>query len=79
MLTYSGPEGPCALPISTFQLPILSFLITNFPLNVLKARYLLEYTAEIGKFQRLILPLNRRIKGSPWYLNDRLTQVLGCQ
>ena len=47
-------------------------------LSVLKARYLLESAAEIGKFQRLILPLNRRIEGPSWYLNERLTQVLGC-
>ena len=37
---------------------LLGFMI----LSVLKARYHLESTAEIGKFQRLILPLNRRIE-----------------
>ena len=48
------------------------------PLRLLKARYQLESTAEIGKFQRLILPLNRRVEGSSWYLNERVIQVLGC-
>ena len=31
-------------------------------LSVFKARYQLEATAEIGIFQRLVLPLNRRIE-----------------
>ena len=33
-------------------------------LSVHKARYQLESTAEIGIFQWLVLPLNRRIEGS---------------
>ena len=44
-------------------------------LSVLKARYQLETTAEIGILQRLVLPLNR-IEASSWCLNERLTQVL---
>ena len=41
---------------------ILLKLYLSF-LSVLKARYQLESAAEVGKFQRLILPLNRRIEG----------------
>ena len=42
-------------------------------LSVLKARYQLETTAEIGILQRLVLPLNKRIEASSWCLNERLT------
>ena len=45
-------------------------------LSVLKGRYQLESTAEIGVFQELILPLNRRTEGSIWYINEIITQVL---
>ena len=45
-------------------------------LSVLKARYQLETTAEMVIFQRLVLPLNKRIEASSWCLNERLTQVL---
>ena len=40
------------------------------------SRYQLESAAEIGKFQRLILPLNRRIEGLSWYLNERQLKYL---
>ena len=45
-------------------------------LSVLKARSQPESTAEMGNLQRLILPLNRRVEGSSWYLYESSTQVL---
>ena len=37
-------------------------IIDTVPGSVLKARYQLESAAKIGKFQRLMLPLNGRIE-----------------
>ena len=42
----------------------LSQRLSYSSLSVLKARYQLETTAEIGILQRLVLPLNKRIEAS---------------